>query len=473
MRQSLHTCSIVFALMHASISARAEDVGPGDLVEFTASTRARASEVNANFDRLAEVVNSKQDETAAASRANEVNQSISTLETRVAAAEEGLPEIRALGFGLDQISRNYLNVDGSRALTIGTSSVFIEDGLGFQSGGFSGRLFLTGGVNGVDQSSVLLNTGNAAGGEVRVSNLTTSASAILKIERTGSAGLELRDSNGEVITRLTSLNSTPSAGFISAADGQSSAAANLFVQPGNSQGGQLQLRDSVGRRRVTAISNPSTVGGSFASGAAAFVLGGSGGGLVAIGPKSFVHPNRNDPTTQIVFVALEGPEVGTYFRGTTALRSGAAEIPIPESWQLVTEEAGITIQVTPRGDCLGLYADVVSRDLIVVRELGGGTSDVVFDYTVNGVRDGFAQHAVIQPNTMFLPENSIQPEELESGIGPALIESGIVSKSGEVNKKLVEQLKTYKQRPDFSSIPYIDPDPDPDQDQGRYERSAE
>ena len=437
MPQSLLICWIVIALMCASFSAHAEDVGPGELVEFTAGTRARASEVNANFDRLAEVVNSKQDE--------------------------------------DEFPRFFRDTNGE--LIVGLAANGTRGLVGAEDAAGSGfaRLAVAsnghGGVQTADAAGQLMveidaENSDPSKGRIGVYHAGRPAEIELGIAPPGSGVITTKDFNGRNLISLTHSGDDASEGFMAIANGTDSAAVFLSSQSGTT-GGNIDLLDASNRFRLSLDANPASIQGFFDSGLISFRVGGPDGSLLATGPKSFVHPNRADPTTQIVFVALEGPEAGTYFRGTTALRSGSAEIPIPESWQLVTEEEGITIQVTPRGDCLGLYADVVSRDLIVVRELGGGTSDVVFDYTVNGVRDGFAQHAVIQPNTMFLPENSIQPEELGSGIGPALIESGIVSKAGEVNRKLVEQLKTYKQRPDFSDIPYIDPDG------GRSERSAE
>jgi hypothetical protein len=51
------------------------------------------------------------------------------------------------------------------------------------------------------------------------------------------------------------------------------------------------------------------------------------------GTKSFVQPHPTDASKQILFYCLEGNENGTYFRGTTRLVGGRAEIPIPEEWE--------------------------------------------------------------------------------------------------------------------------------------------
>jgi len=100
-----------------------------------------------------------------------------------------------------------------------------------------------------------------------------------------------------------------------------------------------------------------------------------------------------------MFVCLEGNENGTYFRGSTQLVNGIAEINIPEEWQLVTEEDGITVQVTPRQLAV-LAVTLKTRDRIVVI----GDADVELDYFVNGVRRGFTDYTPYAPNMMIRPE---------------------------------------------------------------------
>jgi hypothetical protein len=123
------------------------------------------------------------------------------------------------------------------------------------------------------------------------------------------------------------------------------------------------------------------------------------GDLGATGVKYFVQPHPDDPDRVVNFVCLEGNESGTYFRGTARLAGGFAELDIPEEWMLVTEEEGITVQVTPR-DLALLAVPVKTRDRIVVV----GDRDVEFDYFVNGVRRGFADYTPFAQNLMIRPE---------------------------------------------------------------------
>jgi len=123
------------------------------------------------------------------------------------------------------------------------------------------------------------------------------------------------------------------------------------------------------------------------------------GDIGATGPKYFVQPHPDDPARVVNFICLEGNESGTYFRGTATLQFGVAEIDVPEEWRLVTEEEGITVQVTPR-DLARLAVPVRTRERIVVI----GDADVEFDYFVNGVRRGFAEYIPYSENLMIRPE---------------------------------------------------------------------
>ena len=118
------------------------------------------------------------------------------------------------------------------------------------------------------------------------------------------------------------------------------------------------------------------------------------GNLTASGTKSFVQDDPNDSTKQIVYVALEGPEAGTYTRGTAQLTNGEAVIALPEHFSLVTNDEGLTVQLTPSGEWLQLYVVQKSTKQIIVREANGKSGQ--FDYLVQGVRKGFENHQVIQ-----------------------------------------------------------------------------
>jgi len=120
------------------------------------------------------------------------------------------------------------------------------------------------------------------------------------------------------------------------------------------------------------------------------------GNLEVLGTKMFVQPHPTDPTLEIAYVALEGPEAGVYTRGTAQLRDGQATLALPETFALVASEQGLTVQLTCLDECNGLRIVSKSPTQIVVKELLAGHHDARFDYFVQGVRLGFEDHQVIR-----------------------------------------------------------------------------
>src|SRR6266700_3517489 len=118
------------------------------------------------------------------------------------------------------------------------------------------------------------------------------------------------------------------------------------------------------------------------------------GNFSVTGTKAFVQAHPTDPNTEIVYVALEGGEAGTYVRGSGQLQSGKAVLALPEHFGLVTETSGLTVQLTPRGEWLQLYVVELDTVQLIVREAQGKSG--AFDYLIQGVRRGSEQHKVIR-----------------------------------------------------------------------------
>jgi cytoskeletal protein CcmA (bactofilin family) len=121
------------------------------------------------------------------------------------------------------------------------------------------------------------------------------------------------------------------------------------------------------------------------------------GNFSVTGQKSFVQDHPTSPKKQIVYVSLEGGEAGTYIRGTGTLIDGKAVVELPEHFGLVTHKEGLTIQLTPRGEWLQLYVVELNTSQVVVREVQGKNGQ--FDYFVQGMREGYEDHQVIQEKT--------------------------------------------------------------------------
>ncbi|HEX4497880.1 MAG TPA: hypothetical protein VIE43_19555 [Thermoanaerobaculia bacterium] len=155
------------------------------------------------------------------------------------------------------------------------------------------------------------------------------------------------------------------------------------------------------------------------------------GDIGATGTKSFIEPHPTDPTKEIRYVSLEGPEAGTYFRGTGRTHKGFATIEVPDSFRMVTAERGLTVVVTPVGELAQVAAISKGLDKIVIQS----SKDVTFDYVVNGVRKAFQDFQPIAKNEDFVPNG---PDDNRFFTLPAesqrrLVATGIYTPDGKVN----------------------------------------
>lgn len=117
------------------------------------------------------------------------------------------------------------------------------------------------------------------------------------------------------------------------------------------------------------------------------------GNLSVSGTKNFVAQDPTDPTKEIDYACLEGPEAGTYIRGSAELVDGQAIIQLPDHFAKVTVDKGLTVELTPVGKWLQLYVVEKGTDRIVVREATG--QDGNFDYLIQGIRQGFEDFQVM------------------------------------------------------------------------------
>jgi hypothetical protein len=155
------------------------------------------------------------------------------------------------------------------------------------------------------------------------------------------------------------------------------------------------------------------------------------GNLGGTGTKNFVEPHATDPTLVIKYVALEGREAGTFFRGTATTVNREAVIEVPEDFRIVTAEDGLTVQLTPLGQ-LSMMA-VVSEDLyqIVVRS----QRDVKFHYLIQGIRRAYSNLQPVTATLEYMPASpdDRMPEGLAEDIKQRLIANGTYNPDGTVN----------------------------------------
>ncbi|HET8945748.1 MAG TPA: hypothetical protein VFQ07_02095, partial [Candidatus Polarisedimenticolia bacterium] len=151
-------------------------------------------------------------------------------------------------------------------------------------------------------------------------------------------------------------------------------------------------------RGIQAVGND--VGGYFGDlNSSAFGMVGYGTyKIYGNGAMSFVQNHPHDPGRVIVYTAPEGDETATYTRGTARLVKGVAQVPLGETFALVTNpEIGLTAYVTPRDRAVPLAVESLTPGVLRVR--GPAGEDVAFDYIVYGLRIGFEETTVVQEKT--------------------------------------------------------------------------
>jgi hypothetical protein len=175
------------------------------------------------------------------------------------------------------------------------------------------------------------------------------------------------------------------------------------------------------------------------------------GGVLYASAKNFVQPHPSDPSKEIVYVAMEGPESAVFLRGTAKLADGKAIIETPDCFKHVASDSGITVQFTPRSaDSNGLAAVGVAKDRIEVVELMKGKGTYEFDYFITAKRVGFEAHAPIAVNSHFSADNltKAQFEKRYSNTDDAsvaatrslLIANGILTADGRLNEEVAREL---------------------------------
>lgn len=183
-------------------------------------------------------------------------------------------------------------------------------------------------------------------------------------------------------------------------------------------------------------------GTNVASGWLGYLIGPYGvysyGNTGATGTKSFIEPHPTDASKVVKYVSLEGPEAGTYFRGSGQVVSGTAVIEVPDNFRWVTDESGLTVHITPVGGPGQVWVESRSLDRIVVRS----NRDVAFDYIVHGVRRAFRNFQPVVDGNEFMPRSPDEPMPayLTEEAKKRLIANGTYNPDGTVNMQMAERL---------------------------------
>jgi hypothetical protein len=139
-----------------------------------------------------------------------------------------------------------------------------------------------------------------------------------------------------------------------------------------------------------------TVGGSI-GGACMFDVSGD---MYCSGSKSAVVPVDNG-ARKVALYAVESPKNWFEDFGSGRLSNGSAVIELEPTFAQTVNTQSYHVFLTPSGDCKGLYVSQRSAGGFEVRELGGGTSSVDFDYRIVAERRGYENIRMADKTELF------------------------------------------------------------------------
>ncbi len=135
----------------------------------------------------------------------------------------------------------------------------------------------------------------------------------------------------------------------------------------------------------------------------------SGKGVVFGDIKNFRMAHPSQEGQEIWYASLEGPEAAAYARGTARLVNGRAQVALPDHFQIVAQEKGMTVMLTPlSGGSKGLAVVAKSLASFEVQELLDGRGNYEFDWEIKSVRRGFEDYRVMRSS-----------REAQAAVGPA------------------------------------------------------
>jgi hypothetical protein len=229
----------------------------------------------------------------------------------------------------------------------------------------------------------------SASGKVGVGTASPSVQLHVLASSTLGDGAWVDGTNSPAIRMATSGSAKATLGLATASGAWSpDAIANDIIVRTESSSNRILLNANAGSGNATVVvtNTGATVNGNF----------------TVTGVKNFAMPDPADAKKAIYYAALEGPEAGTYFRGTAKTCNGQAVIELPGYFSRITESERMTVQLTPIGSPAQLYVTEKTPTRLVIR-VAQGTSDAEFDYMVQGIRKGYLDYAVEREN--ILPKN--------------------------------------------------------------------
>jgi len=327
---------------------------------------------------------------------------------------------------LNSLNNGLFSVMGSNAGSDGATAV-AGTGLGLLGVGVEG----TGGAYGVEGFSTGGTGVGGFGGIQGVYGYTTSTSDSALGVRGQVVGL-----SGKTKGVLGSTNSPNGTGVVGYGQGNSvtgniigCCAVGVWGDTSSNAPGAAGLVGTADDARAIYLQNnsPSGVPTAYmfqgASGKFALVAGGAtgactvdtNGNLACHGSKSAVVP-VDSGQRQVALYAVEAPQNWFEDFGSGQLAQGGATVALePTFAQTVNAASGYHVFLTPEGDCRGLYVSNKTATGFEVHELGGGQSNVSFDYRIVALRRGYEDVRLADKTEMMAQAKAGIPNPLATG----------------------------------------------------------
>jgi len=130
---------------------------------------------------------------------------------------------------------------------------------------------------------------------------------------------------------------------------------------------------------------------------AGMVVNQNGQGDLFADIKNFRMNHPTDPTKEIWYASIEGPEAGAYVRGTGQIVNGEAFILFPDHFSIVANPSTLTVILTPgSSETFGLSVVEKLPNGFKVKELKGGKGTFSFDWEAKAIRKGFENYQAVR-----------------------------------------------------------------------------
>ena len=129
------------------------------------------------------------------------------------------------------------------------------------------------------------------------------------------------------------------------------------------------------------------------------------GNLTCTGSKSAAVP-VDGGSRMVALYAVEAPENWFEDVGSGRLANGSAVVLLESLFaQTINSDVEYHVFLTPTGDCKGLYVSNKTANGFEVHELGGGISNIGFDYRIMARRKGYENIRLEDRTAVFNPAN--------------------------------------------------------------------